>query len=145
MASSIRTGDERDVEHKRQLQSIVGAGNVVDEPAILEEHSRDMSFAAGRQPILIVKPKQAQQVHELVRWANQTLMPLIPISSGPPHFRGDTVPALGGVVVDLSGMNKILRVTCRTIKTPQSLLGWATATLRIRRILTCNGKNYQQN
>lgn len=113
MINSIRTGDEREIEHKRQLQDIVGAGNVVDEPAILEEHGRDMSFAAGRQPVLIVKPKQAQQVHELVKWANQTLMPLVPISSGPPHFRGDTVPALGGVVVDLSGMNKVLRIDRR--------------------------------
>ena len=113
MANSIRTGDERDVQHKRQLQDIVGAGNVVDDPAMLERHGRDMSFAAGHQPVLIVKPEQAQQVQELVRWANQTLMPLIPVSSGPPHFKGDTVPALGGVVVDLSGMNKVLRIDRR--------------------------------
>ena len=113
MINSIRTGDEREIEHKRQLQDIVGDGNVVDEPAILEEHGRDMSFAAGRQPVLIVKPKQAQQVHELVKWANQMFMPLIPVGSGPPYFRGDTVPALGGVLVDLSGMNKVLRIDRR--------------------------------
>lgn len=45
----------------------------------------------------------------------------------------------------LEAMNKIIRATCRTINTPPSLLKWATATIRIRRILTCNGKNYQQN
>ena len=113
MASSIRAGDEREIDHKRQLQGIVGAGNVVDEPTILEEHGRDMSFAAGSRPVLIVKPRQAQQVQDLVKWANETLMPLVPVSSGPPHFRGDTVPALGGVVVDLSTMNKILRIDRR--------------------------------
>jgi FAD/FMN-containing dehydrogenase len=113
MASSIRAGDEREIDHKRQLQSIVGAGNVVDDPAVLEKHGRDMSFAAGRKPALIVRPKEAQQVQELVRWANQTLMPLVPVSSGPPHFKGDTVPALGGVVVDLSVMNKVLRIDRR--------------------------------
>jgi FAD/FMN-containing dehydrogenase len=33
------------------------------------------------------------------------------VSSGPPHFRGDTVPSTGGaVVVDLSGMKKIVFV-----------------------------------
>ena len=113
MMNSVRTGGEREIWNKRQLEDIVGAENIVDEPTMLEEHGRDMSFAAGHQPVLIVKPKQAQQVHELVKWANQMLMPLIPVSSGPPHFRGDTVPALGGVLVDLSGMNKVLRVDRR--------------------------------
>ena len=113
MANSIRTGNEQEIDHKRQLQGIVGAENVVDEPTVLEEYGRDMSFAAGSQPVLIVKPNQAQQVQDLVKWANQTLMPLIPVSSGPPHFNGDTVPALGGVVVDLSGMNNILRIDRR--------------------------------
>jgi FAD/FMN-containing dehydrogenase len=113
MSNSIRTGDEQDVEHKRQLQGIVGTGNVIDDPAMLEKHGRDMSFTAGHQPALIVRPKEAQQVQELVRWANQTSMPLIPVSSGPPHFKGDTVPALGGVVVDLSGMNRVLRIDRR--------------------------------
>ena len=48
---------------------------------------------------------------ELVALANQTLTPLVPVSSGPPHFRGDTVPSTGGaVVVDMSGMKKIVFV-----------------------------------
>ncbi|MDM8000223.1 MAG: FAD-binding oxidoreductase [Dehalococcoidia bacterium] len=113
MANSIRTGHERDIDHKRQLQDIVGAGNVSDEPAALEKHSHDLSFTAGSRPLMVVRPKQAQQVQEIVRWANQTLIPLVPVSSGPPHFRGDSVPSLGGVVVDLSGMDRILRIDRR--------------------------------
>jgi hypothetical protein len=35
----------------------------------------------------------------------------VPVSSGPPHFRGDTVPGIGGaIIVDLSGMKKIIFV-----------------------------------
>jgi FAD/FMN-containing dehydrogenase len=45
-----------------------------------------------------------------VQWANETETPLVPVSSGAPHFRGDTVPGIGGtLIVDLSGMKKILR------------------------------------
>jgi FAD/FMN-containing dehydrogenase len=113
MSSTEGTIQERKPADKSQLVEIVGAKSVIDEPAILEKFSRDMSFAPARQPEFVVKPGDANQVVELVNWANQTLMPLIPVSSGPPHFKGDTVPTQGGVVVDLSGMNRILRIDRR--------------------------------
>ena len=47
----------------------------------------------------------------MVKLARETHTPLVPVSSGPPHFRGDTVPSAGGaVIVDLSGMKKIIMV-----------------------------------
>jgi hypothetical protein len=52
-----------------------------------------------------------EEVQKLVKLANETNTPLVPVSSGPPHFRGDTVPGIGGaIIVDLSGMKKIIRV-----------------------------------
>ena len=48
---------------------------------------------------------------KLVNLVNETLTPLVPASSGPPHFRVDTVPATGGaVVMDLSEMEKCVFV-----------------------------------
>ena len=99
-----------EIVEKHQLDIIVGAKNVADVPDVLEKYSHDMSFMPVRRPSFVVKPTQAEQVQELIKWANRTLMPLIPVSSGPPHFRGDTVPQQGGVVVDLSNMKKILRL-----------------------------------
>jgi FAD/FMN-containing dehydrogenase len=113
MTDSVRTAGQPEIEDRHELEGIVGAENVVDDPAILEDRSRDMSFAVGCRPLVVVRPRQARQVHEIVKWASRTSIPLIPVSSGPPHFRGDTVPALGGVVVDLSGMNKVLRIDRR--------------------------------
>ena len=56
----------------------------------------------------------AAEVEKLVAWANQTDTPFIPVSSGPPHFHGDTVPACPeGVIVDLSGMKEIKRIDRR--------------------------------
>ena len=111
MTSPIK--QERGTADDGQLVDIVGAESVSDDPAVLDDHSRDMSFASARRPSLVVRPKDAQQVEEIVKWANQTLTPIIPVSSGPPHFRGDTVPQQGGVVVDLSAMNRILRIDRR--------------------------------
>jgi len=43
-----------------------------------------------RNPLLVVKPKNAEEVQGVVAWANQTRTPLVPVSSGAPHFRGDS-------------------------------------------------------
>jgi len=61
-----------------------------------------------------VKRLQAiDEIQNLINWANETLTPLVPISSGSPHFRGDTavtgVPstcpyAHGPPFIDLPGI-----------------------------------------
>ena len=96
---------------KGKLVKIVGAGNVSYEQATLDEYSSDMSFVNSVRPTCVVKPADSDEVQKIVNLANETLTPLVPVSSGPPHFRGDTVPGIGGVViVDLSRMKKIMRV-----------------------------------
>jgi FAD/FMN-containing dehydrogenase len=96
---------------KDKLVKIVVAGNVSSESATLEEYSSDFSFVNSIKPACVVKPRNAGEIEKIVKLANETLTPLVPVSSGAPHFRGDTVPGIGGaVVIDLSGMKKIIRV-----------------------------------
>jgi FAD/FMN-containing dehydrogenase len=96
---------------EKKLAKIVGAANVSQKPAVLEEYSGDMSFVNTVRPAYVVKPRNSDEIAKLVKLANRTLTPLVPVSSGPPHFRGDTVPGTGGaVIVDLSKMEKIIRV-----------------------------------
>jgi FAD/FMN-containing dehydrogenase len=96
---------------KEKLAAIVGAGNVSNEESMLDQYSSDVSFVTRMRPSCVVKPANADQVQKIVKLANETLTPLVPVSSGPPHFRGDTVPGSGGaVIVDLSGMKKIIFV-----------------------------------
>ena len=96
---------------QEKLAEIVGAGNIDAENSTLEEYSRDMSFVNAIKPGCIVKPKTMADIEAIVKLANETLTPLVPVSSGSPHFRGDTVPSIGGaVIVDLSGMKKIVKV-----------------------------------
>jgi hypothetical protein len=95
---------------KVDLEKIVGAGNVLDDPAVLEGYSRDLSFAPPRKPACVVKPRDAGEVQGIIGLANETRTPLVPMSSGPPHLRGDTVPAMGGVVVDMSGMDRVIKI-----------------------------------
>ncbi len=96
---------------KEKLVKIVGAGNVSYEQKTLDEYSKDISFVNAVRPVCVVKPKNASDVRKIVNLANKTQTPLVPVSSGPPHFRGDTVPGIGGaVIVDLSKMKKIINV-----------------------------------
>lgn len=96
---------------KTKLVSIVGKENVSDFPEALQAYSHDHSFVLQLKPWFIVKPLNIDEVQRIVMLANQTSTPLVPVSSGPPHFYGDTVPsATGAVVVDLSRMNRILRI-----------------------------------
>src|SRR4030042_5248362 len=96
---------------KEKLVKIVGAGNVIEKQSALDEYSRDFSFVNTIKPACVVKPRNTDDIKQLVNLANETLTPLVPVSSGSPRFRGDTVPGTGGaIIVDLSGMRKIIRV-----------------------------------
>jgi FAD/FMN-containing dehydrogenase len=96
---------------KEQLVKIVGTAGVNNRPAALDAYSRDISFVNTVRPACVVKPKNAAGVQALVKLANETMTPLVPVSSGPPHFRGDTVPGTGGaIIVDMSRIKKIINV-----------------------------------
>jgi FAD/FMN-containing dehydrogenase len=64
-------------------------------------------------PHCAVFPENADDVIKIVKWANEKGVPLIPVSSGPPRIRGDSTPEIGGVIVDLRKMRKILRIDRR--------------------------------
>ncbi len=103
------------LDMKDALIQIVGKTNVLDDADVLDAYSKDHSFALPRKPRFVVKPKNSHEIQEIVKLANKTRTPLIPTSSGPPHFHGDTVPNVGGsVVVDLSQMNRIIRIDRRS-------------------------------
>jgi FAD/FMN-containing dehydrogenase len=100
------------VIEETKLEKIVGKANIDRKRTTLHEYSQDMSFIHPIRPEAVIKPQNTAEIQQLVNLARQTGTPLIPISSGSPHFRGDTVPSIGGaIIVDLSGMKKIFRVS----------------------------------
>jgi len=96
---------------KEELVKIVGKDNVSGAPDDLDKYAKDESPVHPVRPRYIVRPASGDEVQKIVNWANESLTPLVPVSSGPPHFRGDTVPGTGGaVIVDLSRMKRIIRI-----------------------------------
>jgi len=99
---------------KIALAQIVGEENVSNDSEILESFSKDCSFVSPRTPSFVVKPQNEEEVRLIVNWANETGNSLVPVSSGVPHFYGDTVPSYSdSIIIDLSRMNKIIRIDRR--------------------------------
>lgn len=96
---------------EKELGKIIDSERIVSDAETLKEYSSNVSFASAVEPRLVVKPRDTGEVQELVRWAGASRVNLVPVSSGSPHLRGDTVPAVpGSVMVDLSQMKKIIRI-----------------------------------
>jgi len=101
-------------EQPQELGRIIGPDRFSDDASDLAAYAADKSFAVANKPSLVVRPDTHDEVQHIVAWANDTVTALVPVSSGPPHFHGDTVPSVAGaVVVDLTNMKKILRIDRR--------------------------------
>jgi len=102
------------VKANNNLLEMIGKGKTTNTQKTLDSYSHDNSFTRPMQPRLVVRPSNADDVQKIVTWANQTTTPLVPVSSGEPHFHGDTVPSVPeAVIVDLRGMDKIVRIDRR--------------------------------
>ena len=55
---------------REKLVKIVGADNVCDEQATLEEYSRDMSFVNAVRPVCVAKPKNSDDIQKIVNLAS---------------------------------------------------------------------------
>jgi FAD/FMN-containing dehydrogenase len=100
------------VNEAAELTRIVEKTNVDQNEATIQKYSKDMSFVSSLKPKLLIKPGNTSEIQKIIKMARQTRTPLIPISSGAPHFRGDTVPTIeDAIIVDLSGMKEIIHVS----------------------------------
>ncbi len=94
---------------RSKLVAVLSEERVYDDLETLEQFSRDQSFVPRRRPDFVVYPESVEEVQQIVQLANETRMPVIPLSSGL-NLHGAAVPDHGGIVVNLSRMNKIIMV-----------------------------------
>ncbi len=91
------------------LLEIAGKKNFSESAATLEAYATDYSLTPRGVANYVVKLKDAEQISKVITLANEHLMPVIPVSSSV-HFNGSTIPKQGGIIMDLTGMNKILEI-----------------------------------
>lgn len=93
---------------RTDLETICSSARIFDDAQTLSAYSCDQSFVSPRRPDCVVYAESPSEVQQIIRLANQKKFPVIPFSSGL-NFHGATIPDHGGVIVDLSRMNHILR------------------------------------
>lgn len=94
---------------KRALIEIVGEQRFTDNLIDLVSYSYDASEHSHR-PSCAVWVESPEQISEILKLANRERVPVIPRGSGT-GLSGMAVPARGGIVLDLTRMNKILKIS----------------------------------
>lgn len=92
----------------RDWEAILGMDAVITDSASLID-AEQTTFACRNRIQAILFPQSTEQVQEVLRVANRFGTPIYPISQGKNWGLGSKVPVeSGGVVMDLSRMNKIV-------------------------------------
>src|SRR3989304_2063345 len=93
----------------KKLIEIVGRENFTDQLEELVPYSYDASMNVHR-PDAAVWPESTEQIAEIVKFANESKIPVVPRGAGT-SLSGGAVPVQGGIILDLSRMNRILEIS----------------------------------
>jgi D-lactate dehydrogenase (cytochrome) len=92
-----------------ELRSVLG-DRVTTASAMREHHSRGESYHTPAPPDVVVFPHTTEDISAVVRICDAHDAPIVPFGAGT-SIEGQVLALQGGVCVDLSQMNKILRVS----------------------------------
>lgn len=93
-----------------ELVRLFGVENVKFDHEEIEKYSRDeTSGVEGEIPLAVVFPTSTEQVSELMRWANERKVAVVPRGAGT-GLSGGAIPTKNSVVVSLERMNKIIEL-----------------------------------
>ncbi|MFH1775274.1 MAG: FAD-binding oxidoreductase [Chloroflexota bacterium] len=95
-----------------RLKAIVGADRVSIDHETLQQYSKDQSFVRPCPPEYVVFAESVQEIQDVVKAANESKTPVVPVSSRM-NLRGAAIPKEGGIILDLSRMNKIGEISER--------------------------------
>ncbi len=92
-----------------ELVEIVGRDNFTNQLEELVPYSYDASMNVHR-PDAAVWPESTEQVAAIVKLANDSKIPIVPRGAGT-SLSGGVIPIQGGIIIDLSRMNRILEIS----------------------------------
>jgi glycolate oxidase len=91
-----------------KLIAIVGQENFTNQLEELVPYSYDALMNVHRPDA--VWPESTEQVAEIVKFANDQRTPVVPRGAGT-SLSGGVIPIQGGIIIDLSRMNRILEMS----------------------------------
>lgn len=89
------------------IKEIVGIKNISVDPAMLWAYSKDSSIHEPKLPDMVIRPKTVQEISEVLKYANDEKIPVIP-SGGRSSLCGAGYSVQGGgVIIDLTRMTDV--------------------------------------
>jgi len=98
-----------------QFKLIVGAANVFTDADSIEKYGKDETEQLHYAPQVIVKPRQASEIAQLLKICNEHLIPVTPRGAGT-GLTGGALPHLGGLVISMERFNTILEIDERNLQ-----------------------------
>ncbi len=100
--------------HLEALAAIVGPSHLLSEAGACERYGRDETERLFFPPAAVVLPGSAAEVAAVLRLAHHELLPVTPRGAGT-GLSGGALPALGGLVLSVERMNRILAIDPRDL------------------------------
>ncbi|MFN7251312.1 MAG: glycolate oxidase subunit GlcD [Anaerobacillus sp.] len=94
---------------KKKLQAIVGEENYLDSKQSLVAYSYDATPNYQALPDAVIKPRNTQDVSEIVKVCNEYKIPIVPRGNAT-NLCGGTCPLEGGIVMIFTLMNQLLEL-----------------------------------
>jgi D-lactate dehydrogenase (cytochrome) len=91
-----------------RLAEVVGP-RATTAPGILDGHGRSEAYHAATPPDVVVFPESTEEVARIVRTCREVGLPVVPFGAGT-SLEGNAAAVRGGVCLDLTRMNRIIRV-----------------------------------
>ena len=98
-----------DPTHVKNLQSLVAADRFSTGESVLDLHAKDQSQHPPSRPEAVIWPLDASEVSEILKYANDHLIPITGWGSGS-SLEGNPIPVQKGIVLDFSQMNRIVNI-----------------------------------
>lgn len=92
-----------------ELRKLLPAEQVSANPTVLEQHGRDESMHPPNLPDVVVFPKTAEQVSQVICFAREHRIPVVPFGVGS-SLEGAVIPYQGGISLDFQLMNQIIEI-----------------------------------
>lgn len=96
-------------EHLRDLRSKVDPDRFSTGESNLDLHSKDESQHPPVRPEVVIWPTNRSEVSEILKYANQHMLPVTGWGSGT-SLEGNPIPVRRGIVLDFSKMNRIVQI-----------------------------------
>jgi len=115
----IKDKNKKDAE----LKEIVGENNVSTKEIDLLAYTKDSTLLAfnwtiqgqiAGLPDFITWPETIEQISEILKFANQYKIPVIPYGEGS-GVVGGAIPIYGGIIIDMKKFNKIIEINDKNL------------------------------